>query len=135
MRWRLAPLGLTALLLLALPGGNAPARPESGSDLHQEPILTPARAKTALVELFVKKGGVLPGCPFEIDLSRLADQPLKASERGCYRCYVFHLEPLSRCYSVTLENPWTLYNTTGTFELRDGRWVALPPRKSIRAHK
>jgi hypothetical protein len=121
---RVTLFGLTAAVLLLVPGSGIPGVPVRVPARQEVPALTAERAKSALVALLRSKPDAFGWVRLTSD--ELALQPIEKEAETTYSCGCVTIDLKERHYSA---NQGSLCHAfaNGHFELTDGRWVAKPP--------
>jgi hypothetical protein len=112
-----------AALVLACIGGCAPVSPEA-----PPPDLTAEQARAALIELIrLPDPGELKDFPLERFVGNGVEGGVESPSWGPFS---MHLKEREYTYSRVFGQPPRVcrWQYRGAFELRAGRWVALPPR-------
>src|SRR5262245_13974077 len=114
------------------------APPEPPTTAAQQLTMTPQRAKTALLEMMCSKAGQDIGW-FKGDVpDEMAKMNIEEEEDGWYAWGgAFRFHPSRAVYSFVVHpQPGVLACVCvfeGTFEIKDGKWTASPPKLVSRA--
>src|SRR5262245_27572185 len=121
---RVAFFGLTAAVLLLIPGSGVHGVPVRVPASQQTPALTAEWAKSALVALLRSKPDAFGWVRLTSDA--LALQPIEKEAETTYSCGCVTIDLKERHYSA---NQGSLCHAfaNGHFELMDGRWIANQP--------
>jgi hypothetical protein len=123
---------VSALVLACGAIGCAPADPEPAAEAPA-PELTAERARAALIELIRSPD---PGALKDFPLGRFVGDGVEGgAESPSWGPFSLHLKEREYTYSRAFGPPPRVcrWEYRGRFELRAGRWVALPPRVESQA--
>jgi hypothetical protein len=130
MHYRVMTTAVWALYLSAAVAGCSPserAAPEPPSR-EQPATLTAQRARQAVLELIRARPDAFIGCP---DPDELAELPLEERGEGEYAFGAFVVNLPNRWYAADIgHDAPELYHYRGSFERRNGEWIASEPEVS-----